>query len=400
MSTDFRFRTLSIHEGAPADERTGDVVPPIHVASTHVQNGIEELRGGFEYGRVSNPTTVAYTQALAALEKGEHAFAFPSGISAEDTLLRALTRPGDHISFGADVYGGTFRLITGVFPENGVTSTALDLTDLEAVAADIAEHSSRVLWVETPSNPLMTVVDLAALADIAHEGGAILVVDNTFATPYLQRPIEFGADVIVHSTTKYIGGHSDLLGGALVIAPGTRLPGGRTGWTETGILAEEIAFLQMTVGAVQSPRDAHLAHRGLKTLAVRMDRHCSNAQALAEFLAEHPLVTAVHYPGLPSDPGHELAQRQMSGSGGVISFQTGSAEVAKAVCESTQVFSLAVSLGAVESLIEYPPIMTHGSKQGTDEELPQDLVRLAVGLEDIESLTEDLDQALRAAQPQ
>ncbi|WP_022869125.1 PLP-dependent transferase [Schaalia vaccimaxillae] len=394
----FGQQTLAIHVGSTSDERTGDVVPPLHIASTHVQDAVDKLRGGYEYGRAANPTRDAFTQALAALEGGGQGFAFPSGLSAEDTLIRALTRPGDHVSFGRDVYGGTFRLFTRVLPQAGITASALDLKDHDAVAYDLAEQGSVVLWVETPSNPMMEVFDIQALADIAHEAGAVLVVDNTFASPYLQQPLALGADVVVHSTTKYVGGHSDLIGGAVVVHDGLKLPAARGGWSETGLVAEEIAFLQMTVGAVQSPRDAHVAHRGLKTLAVRMDRHCTSALEVARFLADHPRVTAVHYPGLEDDPGFELTRKQMPrGAGGVVSFQVGSAGAARAICESTKVFALAVSLGSVESLIEYPPIMTHGSKEGFDEELPDDVVRLAVGLEDVEDLIADLDQAIAAA---
>lgn len=391
------FATRAVHVGQEPDARTGDVVPPLHVASTHVQDRVESLRGGYEYGRSANPTRDAFQVALADLEGGEAAFAFPSGMSAEDTLVRALTRPGDHVSFGADVYGGTYRLFTIVKPAEGVRATPLDLTDLEAVAADVEKHDTALLWVETPSNPQLEVFDIAALARIAHEGGAILVVDNTFATPYLQQPLALGADVVVHSTTKYIGGHSDLIGGAVVIREGLELPRGRAGWTGSGQVIDEVRFVQQATGSIQSPRDAALAHRGLKTLAVRMDRHGASALAIARHLLDDPRVVAVHHPGLESDPGHELAARQMSGFGGVLSFEVGSAQVARRVAETTRVFSLAVSLGATESLIEYPPVMTHAVKQGTADELPQGLLRLAVGLEDVEDLIADLDHAIGGA---
>lgn len=396
-TTTHSFATRAVHVGQDPDGVTGDVVPPLHVASTHVQDGVDTLRGGYEYGRSANPTRDAFQVALADLEGGEAAFAFPSGMSAEDTLVRALTRPGDHVSFGADVYGGTYRLFTVVKPAEGVTGTPLDLSDPVAVAADVRGNRTALLWVETPSNPQLEVFDIAALARVAHEGGALLVVDNTFATPYLQRPIELGADVVVHSTTKYIGGHSDLIGGAVVIREGLELPLGRPGWTGTGRVVDEVRFAQQATGSIQSPRDAALAHRGLKTLAVRMDRHSASALAIARHLVEDTRVTVVHHPGLESDPGHELAVRQMSGFGGVLSFELGSAVAARRVAESTRIFGLAVSLGATESLIEYPPVMTHAVKQGTPEELPQGLLRLAVGLEDVEDLIADLDRAITRA---
>lgn len=395
---DSRFRTLAVHAGSEPSARTGDIVPPIHIASTHIQDGVEALRGGYEYGRVSNPTRDAFAQALAALEGGAVGFAFPSGLSAEDTLLRALTRPGSHVSFGRDVYGGTFRLLTRVLRAEGVSSTPLDLRDLRAVEEELRASRSTVLWVETPSNPLLEVVDIEELAGLAHAAGALLVVDNTFATPYLQRPLELGADAVVHSTTKYIGGHSDVIGGAIILAEGIRVPAGIDPWSESGEVADEIAFLQSTVGAVESPRDVHLVHRGLKTLAVRMDRHSASAQEIAEYLESRDDVLEVYYPGLPGHPGHALAARQMRGYGGVLSFRVGDPLFARAIVESTSVFALAVSLGAVESLIEYPAVMTHGSKSGSEEAVPSDLIRLAVGLEDAPVLIEDLDSAFTRAE--
>ncbi|WP_312349625.1 aminotransferase class I/II-fold pyridoxal phosphate-dependent enzyme [Actinomyces sp.] len=395
------FATRAVHVGQEPDAATGDVVPPLHVASTHVQDGVETLRHGYEYGRGANPTRDAFQRALADLEGGGAAFAFPSGMSAEDTLVRVLTRPGDHVAFGDDVYGGTYRLFTVVRPAEGLRATPVDPGDVDAVAATVAGEGSRLVWVETPSNPLLEVFDIAALAEVAHRAGALLVVDNTFASPYLQHPLALGADVVVHSTTKYVGGHSDLIGGAVVVAAGLHLParpgGADLGWTGTGDVAEELRFLQSAVGAVQSPRDAHLAHRGLKTLAVRMERHSASALALAEHLRDHPAVRAVHYPGLAEDPGHDLAARQMRASGGVLSFELADAGLARRVAESTHVFSLAVSLGAAESLIEYPPVMTHAVKQGARWELPEGIVRLSVGLEDVEDLIADLDGALEAA---
>ncbi len=391
------FSTRAVHVGQEPDPLTGDVVPPVHVTSTHVQDGVDTLRGGYEYGRSANPTRDAFQRALADLDGGEAAFAFPSGLSAEDTLLRAITRPGGHISFGADVYGGTFRLLTIVSPAWGLTSTPLDLLDLKAVEADVTGHQTRVLWVETPSNPQLEVFDIAALAQIAHAAGALLVVDNTFASPYLQQPIALGADVVVYSTTKYIGGHSDLVGGAVVLREDLRLPEGVTGWTESGLVADELVFLQNSVGSIESPRDVYLAHRGLKTLAVRMERHSASALAIARHLSGHPAVRAVHYPGLEDDPGHDLAARQMKAFGGVLSIELEDAALARRVAESTQVFSLAVSLGATESLIEYPPVMTHAVKQGEPSQVPQGLLRLSVGLEDPEDLIADIDRALAEA---
>ncbi|MCI1642705.1 MAG: cystathionine gamma-synthase [Actinomyces sp.] len=390
------FATRAVHVGQEPDPRTGDVVPPIHVTSTHAQDAVDRLRGGYEYGRGPNPTRDAFTRALASLEGGAAAFAFPSGLNAEDTLVRALTRPGDHISFGSDVYGGTYRLFKTVWEKEGLTATPLDLADPEAVARDVAEHGSRLVWVETPSNPRLEVFDLRALAEAAHAGGALLVADNTFASPYLQRPLEFGADVVVHSTTKYIGGHSDLVGGAVVVRDGLRVPEGLAAgpWKDSGLVADELSFLQSAVGAVESPRDAYLAHRGLKTLAVRMERHSATALALARHLVDHPEVRAVHYPGLESDPGHDLAARQMRAFGGVVSFELASAGLARRVAESTRVFSLAVSLGATESLIEYPPVMTHAETVGGRWAVPEGLLRVSVGLEDPGDLIADLDRAL------
>lgn len=397
------FSTRAVDVGQDPDPRTGDVVPPLHIASTHVQDGVETLRGGYEYGRGANPTRDAFEAALADLEGGGAALAFPSGMSAEDTLVRVLTRPGDHVSFGDDVYGGTYRLFTVVRPAEGLRATAVDPADVEAVERTVRRNGSRLVWVETPSNPLLEVFDIAALADAAHRGGALLVVDNTFASPYLQHPLALGADLVVHSTTKYVGGHSDLIGGAVVVAEGLRLPdrpggsGADGGWTGTGEVAQELRFLQSAVGSVQSPRDAHLAHRGLKTLAVRMERHSASALALAEHLRDHPAVRAVHYPGLAEDPGHDLAALQMRASGGVLSFEVADGATARRVAESTHVFSLAVSLGAAESLIEYPPVMTHAVKQGARWAVPEGIVRLSVGLEDVEDLVADIDAALEAA---
>ncbi|MCF2706546.1 PLP-dependent transferase [Arcanobacterium haemolyticum] len=390
------FATRAVHVGQEPDPITGDVVPPVHVTSTYVMDSVGEARAGYDYSRSGNPTRSAYERALASLEGGAGALAFPAGLSAEDTLVRAVTRIGGHISFGADVYGGTYRLFTSVLPREGRTATALDLTDLEAVEHDLATHPAHVLWVETPSNPRLHVFDIRALAALAHSYGALLVVDNTFASPVLQRPLELGADVVVHSTTKYIGGHSDIIGGAIITAKDVVVPADVTGWSESGRVLDEVHYLQNATGAVPSPRDCYLAHRGLKTLAVRVSRQSETALAIAHFLENDDRVAAVHYPWLASHRHHDLATKQMSGGGGVLSFETYSPEVARSVCESTTIFALAVSLGATESLIEYPAAMTHAAKAGAESAIPANLVRLAVGLEDPDDLIADLDCALGA----
>ncbi len=398
------FSTRAIHAGQDPDATTGAVVPPIHQVSTYKQDGVGGLRGGYEYSRSANPTRTALEEALAAAESGglrptadgspaARGFAFASGLAAEDTLLRAVVRPGDHVIVPDDAYGGTYRLIARVFGPWGVEHTPVDLTDVEAVRAAVRPET-RVVWVETPTNPLLGVSDVAALAGVAHDAGALLVVDNTFATPYLQQPLALGADVVVHSTTKYVGGHSDVVGGALVVATGAQLPGGLASPAGGTDVAGAVGFHQNASGAVAGPFDAWLTLRGLKTLAVRMDRHQTNAAAVAEFLDAHPAVTEVIYPGLASHPGHELAARQMSGFGGMVSFRVGSEAKALGVCARTRVFTLAESLGGVESLVEHPGRMTHGSVAGTALEVPEDLVRLSVGIEDVEDLLADLGQAL------
>lgn len=398
------FSTRAIHAGQDPDATTGAVVPPIHQVSTYKQDGVGGLRGGYEYSRSANPTRTALEEALAAAESGglgptadgspaARGFAFASGLAAEDTLLRAVVRPGDHVIVPDDAYGGTYRLIARVFGPWGVEHTPVDLTDVEAVRAAVRPET-RVVWVETPTNPLLGVSDVAALAGVAHDAGALLVVDNTFATPYLQQPLALGADVVVHSTTKYVGGHSDVVGGALVVATGAQLPGGLASPAGGTDVAGAVGFHQNASGAVAGPFDAWLTLRGLKTLAVRMDRHQANAAAVAEFLDAHPAVTEVIYPGLASHPGHELAARQMSGFGGMVSFRAGSEAKALDVCARTRVFTLAESLGGVESLIEHPGRMTHGSVAGTALEVPDDLVRLSVGIEDVEDLVADLTRAL------
>ncbi|WP_159809041.1 cystathionine gamma-synthase [Cellulomonas citrea] len=397
MSTDRTdgFATRAIHAGQSPDPTTGAVVPPIYQVSTYAQDGVGGLRSGYEYSRSANPTRTALETALADLEHGERGFAFASGLAAEDALLRSVLRPGDHVVVPDDAYGGTYRLIARVLGEWQVDHTPARLTDPAAVAAATRPGRTRLVWVETPTNPLLRVADIAALAAVAHEAGALLAVDNTFATPYLQTPVTLGADVVVHSTTKYVGGHSDVVGGALVTAPGATLPGGRTGPTGTTSLSDAIGFLQNAAGAVAGPFDAWLTLRGLRTLAVRMERHQANAQAVAELLAGHAEVSAVHYPGLPGDPGHEVATRQMRGFGGIVSVQVGSAARARALCATTRLFTLAESLGGVESLIELPAAMTHASVAGSALEVPADLVRLSVGIEDVDDLLADLDQALR-----
>lgn len=388
------FATRAIHAGQDPDPLTGAVVPAIYQVSTYKQDGVGGLRNGYEYSRSGNPTRHALEAALAAAEGGDAAFAFSSGLAAEDTLLRAVLRPGDHVVLGDDAYGGTYRLIARVFGPWGVEHTAVDLSDPEAVAAAIEPGRTKVVWTETPTNPLLGVVDVAALSAQARAAGAVLVVDNTFATPYLQQPLSLGADVVVHSTTKYVGGHSDVVGGALVVADGAQLPVGLEGPTGSTRIADAVAFHQNSSGAVAGPFDSWLTLRGLKTLAVRMDRHCENALAVARFLEEHPRVEQVVYPGLESHPQHELAARQMRAFGGMVSVRTGSVESALRLCERTQVFTLAESLGGVESLIEHPARMTHGSVAGTALEVPEDLVRLSVGIEDVEDLLADLEQAL------
>jgi cystathionine gamma-synthase len=352
----------------------------VHLTTTYKQDGVGGLRGGYEYSRSANPTRTALHEALAALEQGTSGMAFASGLAAEDTLLRTVCEPGSHIVLGGDAYGGTFRLISRVASRWGIEHTPADLNDLDALRT-VMRQTTRVIWCETPTNPLLNVADIARLADFAHEHGALLVVDNTFASPYLQQPLTLGADVVVHSTTKYLGGHSDVVGGALVTSDAT--------------LAEQLAYHQNAIGAVAGPFDAWLVLRGIKTLGVRMDRHQANAARIAEFLLGHPDVTSVLYPGLPDHPGHEIAARQMSGFGGMLSFRlAGGEEQALKVCERARLFTLAESLGGVESLIEHPGRMTHASAAGSPLEVPADLVRLSVGIEDVDDLLADLEQAL------
>lgn len=387
--------TLAIHIGCAPDPVTGDVVPPIHVASTYVQDRPGQLRDGYEYGRCANPTTNAFAGAIAALEGARNGFAFPSGMSAEDTLIRLLARPGDQVVHSTDVYGGTHKLLSVIKPAEGIASESVDLTDVDVAARAIRRARPQIVWVETPSNPFLTVTDIAAIAELTHEVGGLLVVDNTFATPVLQRPLDLGADAVVHSTTKYVAGHSDVVGGAFVLRDDLTLPAHVTPFFDEADAAAEAVKLQMTLGHVPSPRDTYLAHRGLKTLALRVERHCENAQRVAEYLAEHPKVASVHYPGLASDPGHGIAQRQNPrGVGGVLSFQVATEEAAIRLSTRTRLFALAASLGAPESLIEHPAIMTHSTRAGGVGGVPGTLLRLAVGLEDAGDLIADLEQAL------
>ncbi len=383
MSDDqqYHFSTRAIRAGQEFDPTTGAVVPPVYMTSTFVQDGIGGFRGGYEYARGGNPTRDSLQELLASLEGGRSAFSFASGLAAEDALLRAVLKPGDHIVMGNDVYGGTHRLVSRVFVPWGVSISTVEMSDLDAVRHAIRPDATKILWVETPSNPLMKISDIAALSELGHEFGALVVVDNTFASPYLQRPLELGADVVVHSTTKYLGGHSDVVGGAVVL--------------NDEELAAKVGFVQFGVGAVSGPMDAWLTVRGIKTLAVRVDRHSSNAQALAERLVGHPKLEAVYYPGLPSHPGHELAARQMKSFGGMISVAVaGGAAQAKKFAESTTLFQLAESLGGVESLIGYPSEMTHASVKGTALEVPDNVVRLSVGIEDERDLIDDVLGAL------
>ena len=373
------FETLAIHAGQEPDPATGAVVPPIYQVSTYKQDGIGGLRGGYEYSRSANPTRTALEVCLAELEGGARGLAFASGLAAEDALLRTVCRPGDHVIIPDDAYGGTYRLFAKVAEPWGVEFDPVPLGDIAAVRAAVRPET-KIIWVETPTNPLLGIADIAALAAAAHEAGALLAVDNTFASPYLQRPLELGADAVVHSTTKYIGGHSDVVGGALVVSDPE--------------LGERLAFHQNAMGAVAGPFDAWLTLRGIKTLGVRMDRHCANAERIAEMLGRHPAVRQVLYPGLPGHPGHDVAAKQMKAFGGMVSFRMESEEAAVRVCERTKLFTLGESLGGVESLIEHPGRMTHASVAGTELEVPADLVRLSVGIETAEDLVADLDRAL------
>ncbi len=382
------FSTRAIHVGSEPDPATGAVTPPIHQASTYAQDGIGRPRGGFEYSRSANPTRTALQECLAALEAGTQGFAFASGLAGQDCVVRALLEPGDHLVVPGDAYGGTFRYVAQVAGRFGLEYTVAPMGDLDAVRAAIRPGRTRMVWVETPSNPLLDVADIAALAELAHAAEAVLVADNTFATAYLQLPLELGADIVTLSTTKYAGGHSDVVGGAVVVGAADAVPAAQGA-------AERIAFHQNAIGAVAGPFDAWLVLRGLKTLAVRMERHCDNAERVAAWLTEQEAVAQVYYPGLPTHPNHDVAARQMRRFGGMVSFRVrGGEPAAMKVCETTRLWTLAESLGGIESLIEHPARMTHLSVAGTPLQVPADLVRLSVGLEDVEDLLADLAAAL------
>lgn len=379
-SSKFGFDTRAIHVGQEPDPRTGAVITPIYQTSTYAQDGVGGTREGYEYSRTANPTRTALEQALAALEGARHAQAFASGMAASDAVLRAVLRPGDHLVLGDDAYGGTFRLIDRVLTNWGVNYSVVPTARVDEVRAAIRPET-KLVWCETPTNPLLGIADIAALAEVAHSAGAKLVVDNTFATPYLQTPLELGADAVVHSTTKYVGGHSDVVGGAAV--------------TDSDELREQFFFLRNSAGAAPGPFDAWLTLRGMKTLSVRMERHCDNAEAVAEALSAHPKVATVYYPGLAGHGGHELAAKQMRRFGGMVSFtHVDGEQAALDVAAGTKLFTLAESLGGIESLIEHPGRMTHASVAGSSLQVPANLVRLSVGIEDVADLVADLQQAL------
>ncbi|MBN6034605.1 cystathionine gamma-synthase [Amycolatopsis sp. 195334CR] len=377
----FGFETRAIHAGQEPDPRTGAVIVPIYQTSTYAQDGVGGTReGDYEYSRTANPTRTALEQALASLEGGRHGLAFASGMAATDAVLRTVLRPGDHLVLGDDAYGGTFRLIDKVLAHWGVEYSVAHLSNLDEVRAAIRPET-KLIWCESPTNPLLGIADIAALSGLAHSAGARLVVDNTFATPYLQNPLSLGADVVLHSTTKYLGGHSDVVGGAVI--------------TNEDELREQLFFMRNTSGAVPGPFDAFLTMRGLKTLAVRMERHCDNAELIANALVAHPKVAKVYYPGLPEHPGHEIAAKQMRRFGGMISFTHADGEqAALETAARTELFILAESLGGIESLIEHPGRMTHASVVGSTLQVPAELLRLSVGIEDSRDLLDDLLKAL------
>jgi cystathionine gamma-synthase len=381
MNQPAHFDTRAVHAGQEPDPLTGAVVAPIYATSTYKQDGVGGLRNGYEYSRAGNPTRTALEAALASIENGAAAISFASGLSATDGAIRAICRPGDHVLLPGDAYGGTFRLFSKVAARWGLEISAVDMSDLDRVRGALRDNT-RLVWCETPTNPLLNLADISAIAELAHAAGALFSVDNTFATPYLQNPLDLGADLVMHSTTKYIGGHSDVIGGALVV--------------NDAELAESIRFVQFAVGAVPGPFDAFLVSRGIRTLGVRMERHCDNAEQVAAMLQDHPAVSEVFYPGLPDHPGHALARKQMRRAGGMVSFRVRGGEAAATeVCARTEIFTLAESLGGVESLIEHPAQMTHASVRGTELEVPADLVRISVGIESADDLVRDLDQALR-----
>ena len=374
------FATRAIHAGYEPDPMTGAVNVPIYASSTFAQDGVGGMRGGFEYARTGNPTRQALEANAASIESGTFGRAFASGMAATDAILRASLRPGDHLVIPDDAYGGTFRLIDKVFSQWGIEHTPAPVGDVDAIRAAM-RPATKLVWLETPTNPLLNIGDIEAVAEAAHAGGARLVVDNTFASPYLQQPLTRGADVVLHSSTKYLGGHSDVVGGLLV--------------TDDEQIDADVAFLQNGSGGVPGPFDAYLTMRGIKTLGVRMDRHCDNAEAVVDLLSTRSEITSILYPGLPEHPGHEVAARQMSRFGGMISVRmAGGREAAQQLCARTEIFTLAESLGGIESLIEHPGAMTHASTAGSMLEVPDDLVRLSVGIEDVADLLADLEQAL------
>jgi cystathionine gamma-synthase len=375
---DDRFETRAIHAGQEPDPHTGAVVPPITLATTFAQHGVGGHRG-YEYSRSGNPTRTALETCLASIEGAHHGLAFASGLAAEDAVLRLLD-PGDHVIIPHDAYGGTFRLVARVYEPRGISWTAVDLRDLDALDAAWRDET-RLVWVETPTNPMLSIVDIGAVSERAHGRDARVVVDNTFATPYLQQPLSLGADVTLHSSTKYLGGHSDVVGGFAAVSDAE--------------LADELRFLQNAMGAVPAPFDCYLVLRGVKTLALRMERHCENARAIVELLREHDAVARVHYPGLADHPGHEVAKQQMRDYGGMVSFTAaGGEDAALDIVAATRLFTLAESLGAVESLIEHPARMTHASAAGSPLAVDPALVRLSVGIEHVDDLVDDLRQAL------
>ncbi|HJM00229.1 MAG TPA: cystathionine gamma-synthase [Acidimicrobiales bacterium] len=380
---EFGFETRAIRAGQPHDQRTGGVVTPISMSTTFAQDSPGSPKNGYEYSRTGNPTRHAYEACVASLEGAQFGFAFASGLAAEDALFRQLD-PGSQILLGNDAYGGTFRLIDSVHgKKSGLANAAVDLTKPEQIK-EAWTPDSRMVWLETPTNPMLSVFDIEAISDVVHDLGGLVVVDNTFATPYLQQPLALGADVVVHSATKYIGGHSDVVGGFVA--------------TNSESLAEDLVYIQNAVGAIPSPFDCYLALRGVKTLPVRMDRHCENAQAIVNVLDDHDAVSQVLYPGLKDHPGHEVAKRQMKNFGGMVSFRvTGGQAAAERLVTQTEVFTLAESLGAVESLIEHPGVMTHLSVAGSALEVPDDLIRISVGIESVDDLVADLVQALDQA---
>jgi cystathionine gamma-synthase len=378
------FNTRAIHAGQEPDPLTGAVVPPIYQVSTYAQDGVGGLRSGYEYSRSANPTRTALQECIASLEAPEiesaRGLAFASGLAAEDTIIRTVLKPGDHVVLPNDAYGGTYRLFAKVAQPWGIDFSTAEITNPESIAAAMTPRT-KLVWIETPTNPLLNVGDIAAIAQVAHAGGALLVVDNTFASPYLQQPLLLGADIVLHSTTKYMGGHSDVVGGSLVAVDPE--------------LGERLAYHQNAIGAIAGPFDSWLVLRGLKTLGVRMDRHNSNAADIVAFLQTQESVSHILWPGLPDHPNHDVARKQMKGFGGMVSFRVKAGEQAALdICAKTAVFTLAESLGGVESLIEHPARMTHASVSGSALEVPADLIRLSVGIEDSADLVSDLERAM------